>query len=433
MTRAVGLVAVLCLASSGLVYGAASQSFEDLIANLKSPNVKTRQEAARELGKSRRREAVAPLAALVRDPEAKVRIEVVRALRALRSLDTVPALVTSLEDGAPEIREEALGSLVELYTDRERSTAIDRFLAIFSDEDERAGVSPLTRVDPSVFEGLAKLLGDEDRRLRREAALALGILGGRPAMDGLVQALQDPEPSVREAAATAIGKVGTTEDGKALIPLLADESEAVQSRVLRAIGTLRVKEAGPALVEMYEGARRRKWAMRTLEALSRIRDPNQEGLFRTLVQDPDPERRRLAIEGLARVADQGLLPAFKKDFQRERNAELRLAYAFALTLLGDQAFVDTIVLSLPSGTLRTRCWGYLLEMGPEIVPSLLPYLSDPDANIRVELCQILRALGDPSAIPHLTPLINDPNGEVADYANRTVQHLRALESRSQGQ
>ena len=62
------------------------------------------------------------------------------------------------------------------------------------------------------------------------------------------------------------------------------------------------------------------------------------------MQDPDPERKRLAIEGLGRISDASLLPAFKKDYQREKNEELRLAYSFALTLLGDRAFLDTIVL-----------------------------------------------------------------------------------------
>ena len=39
---------------------AAPQSFEDEIANLKSPTAKTRQAAAKTLGESRRHEAVAP-------------------------------------------------------------------------------------------------------------------------------------------------------------------------------------------------------------------------------------------------------------------------------------------------------------------------------------------------------------------------------------
>ena len=57
------------------------ESFEDLLANLKSPTARTRLQAATALGKSRRRDAVAPLSALVRDPEPRVRLEVVGALR----------------------------------------------------------------------------------------------------------------------------------------------------------------------------------------------------------------------------------------------------------------------------------------------------------------------------------------------------------------
>ena len=63
-----------------------------------------------------------------------------------------------------------------------------------------------------------------------------------------------------------------------------------------------------------------------------------------------------------------MLPAFKKDYQRERNDELRLAYSFALTRLGDRAFLDSIVLSLPSRTLA-RGRGYLLEMGRRSCPT----------------------------------------------------------------
>ncbi len=115
----------LLLAGAALVAapgaGADKLSFDDLVANLKSPIASTRAGAAQQLGQSRRREAVAPLSALVRDDEPKVRLEVVRALRALRDLSAVPALVGSLQDGDPGIREEAMGTLVELYSERERS------------------------------------------------------------------------------------------------------------------------------------------------------------------------------------------------------------------------------------------------------------------------------------------------------------------------
>jgi HEAT repeat protein len=146
------------------------------------------------------------------------------------------------------------------------------------------------------------------------------------------------------------------------------------------------------------------------------------------VQDPDPERKRLAVEGLGRISDAARLPAFKKDYQREKGDELRLAYSFALTLLGDRAFVDTIVLSLPSRTLGTRARGYLLEMGPDILPDLYPYLADPDPEIRASLADVIAIIGDAEAIGRLTPLINDPSPRVADRANRAVEKLRRAQA-----
>lgn len=399
-------------------------SFEDLLANLKSPIARTRQDAASALGKSRRREAVTHLAALVRDPDEKVRLEVVRALRELRDLSAVPALVTAMGDGDPKIREESIGTLVELYAERERTSTVGRFLELFSDEDERASLLPFASVDPSVHKALATALRDEESDIRRESAYALGILDGTVALRDLIAALQDPEPDVRAAAATAIGKMGTTEDGKGLIPLLGDDSGEVRNRVLQALGVLRVKEAGPALRQMYEANRRKESGPKILGCLSRIGDPGQADLFRELVQDPDSERKRLAVEGLGRVADALLLPAFKKDYQRERNDELKLAYAFALTLLGDRAFLDSIVLCLPSRTLGSRCRSYVVEMGREILPELYPYLNDPEADIRAELCDIIAGFGDPEAIPRLAPLVNDPSTKVADHANRAVERLR---------
>jgi HEAT repeat protein len=423
MIQRTGLKAFILLVLA-TVSQAASPSFDDLVANLKSPNASTRRDAAAELGKTRRREAVTPLAALVRDPDAKVRLEVVRALRALRDVSAVPAIVTSLGDGEKQIREEAIGSLVEIYTGRDRGNPVGRFLDLFSDEFDRSSIAPYTGAEAAVIQALAAKLRDEDKDIREEAALALGILNGTEGVPALTAALQDPEPGVRGAAATALGKIGTAENGKALIPLIEDPSTTVRNRVLQALGVLRVKEAGPALRQLYEANRRKEGGIKILTAISRIGDPAQADLFQELIQDSDPERKRLAIEGLGRISDVSRLPAFKKDYQREKSDELRLAYSFALTMLGDRAFLDTIVLTLPSRTLGSRSRSYLVEMGPAILPELYPYLSDPEAEIRATLADIIASYGDPEAIARLTPLINDPSTTVADRANRAVERLR---------
>ena len=306
-----------------------------------------------------------------------------------------------------------------------------RFLQVFSDEADRTSIGPNVKVEPSVYEGLAKCLHDEHADVRESAALALGILGGGGQTRELVGAFQDPVPAVRAAAATAVGKVGAQEDGRALIPLLSDESLEVRNRALQGLGVLRVTEAGPALRELYEQNRRKEWGLRVLATLSEIADPAQAELFLQLVQDPDPERKRLAVEGLGRISDSSRLPAFKKDYQRERNDEVKLAYSFAITRMGDRAFLDSLVLSLPSRTLGTRSRDYILEMGRPILPDLFPYLNDPDAEVRAALCDIIGSLGDPEAIPRLQPLLGDPSANVADRANRAVERLRRGSSAGQ--
>jgi HEAT repeat protein len=314
-----------------------------------------------------------------------------------------------------------------MYCERERSGAVARFLQNFSDEFDRPSVPPYTTVDPSVFEGLAGTLRDEETHLRAESAQSIGILGGTSVSSDLVAALQDPEADVRGAAATALAKIGTAEEAKALIPLLADESSQVRNRAIEAIGILGVTEAGPALRELYEQHARRALGTRVLLAMTRTRDPGQAGLYQELLVSTDPERRRLAVEGLARISDPTTLPGFKKDFQREGNKDVQLAYNFAIALLGDRAFLDSIVLNLSaSGSRGERMRDYLLELGPSMAEDLYPYLGDQDAGVRAALADVLAEFGDPAAVERLTPLLNDPNSNVADSVNRAIQRLRRV-------
>src|SRR5262249_32769062 len=113
----------------------------------------------------------------------------------------------------------------------------------------------------------------------------------------------------------------------------------------------------------------------------------------------------------------------KKDYQRESSPELKLAYNFAMTRLGDRAFIDSIALAL-AGPLAKPARAYLLELGPSILPDVYPYLNDPNAEVPASLCDVIPQLGDPAAIPKLEPLLSDPNSKVADRANRAVELLK---------
>ena len=413
-----------------LVPPAESQSFDENVANLKSPNAKTREQAAAALGKSRRREAVPPLAAVVRDPDLKVRRTAVQSLRKLRDVSAVPALLTSMQDGDNRIREEALEAVVEVYADNLDRQPLPRFIEPFTAGYGRSGLSPFANVEPTVYDGLARSLGDEEPSIREDAARAIGILHGGVVVDQLLIALSDPISRVRGAAATSLARVGSTADGTGLIPLLQDEDSDVRQRALQAIGVLRVRDATPALRALYETNRKSGFGVRILDSMSHLREPKLADLFRELLQDGDVNRRRLSIDGLARISSESLIDPLKRDFQREQNNEVRLALAFALTKLGDRAFIDTLVLRLGGGALQRRAQNYIYELGAEYLGDLYPYLDDIDPKVRIDLADLIGAMGEPSAIEHLMPLIGDDNKDVADHANRAVEQLRGVKAGS---
>jgi HEAT repeat protein len=425
MKRSARVLALVLTAGWAAGPLSAQNTFEDHVANLKSPNADTREKAAEHLGKSRRQDAVTPLAAMVRDPDNDVRRAVVKALKQLRDLSALPALVTSMRDGDPEIRRLALEGILEVYLEPE--LVQPGFPDVFAEEFDSGPAETFAPVEPGVFEAVRVTLRDEDDEVRELSAHAVGILGAEGLSGELLPSLQDPDARVRAVAATSLARVGTSEEGASLIPLLSDEAPRVRMRALHALGVLEVKQAAPALRAVYESYGRREEAVPVLITLSRLKATELGQFFLDQLADASLARRRLAIEGLARISDPGVIDGFKKDFQRARNEEIRMALAFALAYLGDSAFVDTIAINLGGIGLKVRARSYLVELGPSRLSALYPYLADPDPHVRAELCRILAELGDPAAIARLEPLVQDSNAMVADSANRAIERLRAVE------
>jgi hypothetical protein len=69
-----------------------------------------------------------------------------------------------------------------------------------------------------------------------------------------------------------------------------------------------------------------------------------------------------------------------------------------------------------------------LESNPDsvraMVPSLLPMLAHEDARIRGDIADLLGKIGDPSVIPRLEPLTQDPDPDVAEAAADALEELK---------
>lgn len=394
------------------------------IDDLKSASPSVRRKAASDLGKSKAPDALPRLAALVRDPDIDVRVTVLRAIASLRDLAGVPSMVVFMADSQARVRSEAIDGVVEIYTHRDRP-GMSRFLSIFSDGRDKPEPLLVSSVDFEVYRSLAALLKDSDLGVRESAAEAIGILGGTEVAADLAAATGDAVPAVRAAAVTAIVKVGTSADGEALTPLLKDPSAAVRRRAIAGQGRLKVGDAAPELRRLFAANPESEEGLLVLNSLAQIALAQDRPLFQRLALQADPRKRRPSIEALARLNEKGNEGRFKRDFQREKNEEMRAAYAFAIFLFGDRAFIDTVVLGLAGTKDRARqSRGYVEELGARALPEVLDYLREPDPKVRAGLCDALSTAGVTGAMAAIEPLAKDRDAMVAASALRGLAILK---------
>jgi HEAT repeat protein len=403
----------------------AQSSFQDEIANLKSPNVSTRVKAAKALGESKRPEGIPALTEAMRDPELKVRKQTVVSLRGFNSTDAIDGLLLGLRDEDKHVRNEAMIALLEIYVGAGNADLGGPLTFFIGPRYKTPKLNGLIPVTSEVVTALEARLQDEEPDLRRRAAYTLGILETPDAVDSLAGALGDSEKGVRMETVSALAAIGNDTAGEALRGALSigASDSGFTGHVIDALGEMKYLPAGPELVAIYDG-NVGNLADRALRALALMGAPEARGVFYYQMTSKLAEQRRWAAEGLGRLSDESLVPGMMKDFLREPDASVQLAYCFALTRLGQREFVDRIALSLASRKLREQAHAYAVELGSPLLNELVTYLSDPVPEVRKEMAVVLMEIGDPAAIPYLKPLLSDPNMEVADLANRAIARLQ---------
>jgi HEAT repeat protein len=136
-----------------------------------------------------------------------------------------------------------------------------RWIAV-TDLEEQGG--------PEAVRYLIKALGDpEFVSIRWRAAIALGDLGDRAAVEPLLTALRDENDHVREEAADALGRIGDPVAVPALIQSLKDPQRGVRLRALSAL--VRIGDPAKPALEKAMGSVEEAFARSAREALDDIR------------------------------------------------------------------------------------------------------------------------------------------------------------------
>src|SRR4051812_3381311 len=94
---------------------------------------------------------------------------------------------------------------------------------------------------------LVRMLSDQEPRVRRRAALAIGHVGLADGVQPLLALLADPDPEVRQMAAFALGLIGDARARDRLVAALADPSPLVQGSAAEALGLIGDAAAADAI------------------------------------------------------------------------------------------------------------------------------------------------------------------------------------------
>lgn len=151
-------------------------------------------------------------------------------------------------------------------------------------------------------------------RVRRDAALALGAMGGTDAVEPLIAALGDDHASVRLAATEALGKIGAPGSVEPLIGALGSRAVEIRKAAADSLGRIGDSRALDPLVACLIDA---SWSVRraAAEALGRIGDPRAAEPLKVAFKDSDSNVRSAAAEALGAL---GLRPKGTVDESAER-------------------------------------------------------------------------------------------------------------------
>ena len=386
-------------------------SYDQVVAQLKSPDAEVRRDALRALGATAYPEAIASISQVLTDPVDDIQLEAIYTLLSFYHVEK------------PEVLDRRKGLRVRPTS---RLTAAAQRIYDLGPY----GLIPQP-VPIELTNGLAQSMFDLSPRVRLESVYALGVMA-RPPLDGyaadaLTRLLQDPVEDIREASARVIGGLRVATAGDALVAALNDKSTRVATAAMRALGDIKAWQSLDALTtqfQHYNGKGPRAEA--AFDALARIAHASSQPLFTAQLSSSSPNLRRLAAEGLARSGNREAAQQAGLALAGAKQTDVLLAGAFAAVVGGGLASggVSTLVSALDNGANHEQAMAYLVELGPRAIPGLEQALGSSDVETRERATLVLGFIGGPEALTLLERARGDSDLRVVRAAERAIARLR---------
>jgi len=246
-----------------------------VLLNAKESNV--RHLAAIGLGDIGDRRAVEYLIRTLQDEDVELRRVSAEALGKIKDKRTVEPLIRALKDEDVDVRFYAVGSLGDIKDPMAVEPIIKVLEDKNEDDAIRLKARKMLReIGKLVVEPLIRCMKSEDYIVRWYAAVALGEIGDKRAETPLIKALMDDKKEVRGGAAGALKYIGGPEAVEPLINCLENDEDWIARRLAAvSLGVIKDKRAVEPLTQalkdkIYDVKEAAREALKNINEWSRI-------------------------------------------------------------------------------------------------------------------------------------------------------------------
>jgi HEAT repeat protein len=365
-----------------LVNAGCSGSRDQLLADLQSPRPEVRALAVKKLAEEARPDDLALFTRAAKDMAAIVRGEAAVALGKSQDARVVDLLGELLEDSDEDVQGKAAMALSQVKNDKAKA-----YLTLQYGRRGRQTRQVIVQAlkQANVPGAMAEVVAAESKAIwdRNLLALTEGAL---------------PE---RVGAAEELGKSGRPEAFNRLLPLVRDSQVILAAAAVRGLGDLGDKRAVPAILPLLD------------ESFPELRESAITALVR--LQEPQAIARLQAVavekSAVSPLAIDALL-----DLPRQPQTDAVLC-AIALDAEGSEAIpvaramrerggcpMEPLVDRLSRASTAAGGLQAVIGLGPaakDLLPKVLPYITQGDATLRALAVDAAAAIGEVSAAPVL--------------------------------
>ncbi len=458
-------------------------SIDDLVKALKSKDSKIRIAAIEKLGKSNDKRAIEPLIeVLKKDENDRVRAESVEALGFLGDKRAVEPLIYALKyDDSRSVHWEVARAFETIRAKEAYQPLIEEFNNAITrqwrDSAHHVASAIGNTRDPRAYDFLTKEILDKKTYhpfIRSGAAVGLGKLGDKRAVEILIGMLEEHDPAAYGAAdglgllkdkravkplidaldkeaehrshiAEALGEIGDKRAVEPLINLLRDSRSYTRDKAVEALGKIGDKRAIEPLKYVAKIDRNSHTRSNAREALGILipeemkrRGYTFDFLKSTLTADNLPYIvfalkskskyvRKLAAFDLGELRDKRAIDYLKEALKNEKEEEVKKEITRALSKI--ETGIKGLLAELTSGKTEEERINAAISLGysddKRAVSYLIKGLEDKNARVRRYVINSLGRLGSKEAIKPLTDLLHredsELNKQIIEYALKALR------------